>query len=60
MTDRQDSYRRECEARTVLSWPFEKRKPYLDLVEKHRGSEARKYLEQEIIKQHKLAKKEGT
>lgn len=51
-----EQYRRECEARQVLAWPFEKRKPYLALVGKRRGEAARMELEQEVIRQHRLAK----
>lgn len=51
-----EAYRRECEARTVLSWEFERRRPYLDLVGKRRGAEALKELEVEIRRQHRLAK----
>lgn len=48
--------RKECEAREVLSWDFAKRKPYLELVEKKRGQQARRELEAEIIKQFKEKK----
>lgn len=51
-----ERYRKECEARQVLKWPFEKRKPYLELVGKKRGEQARMELEAEIIRQHRLAK----
>lgn len=51
-----EKHRKECEARTVLSWEFSKRRPYLDLVEKKRGVAARKELELEIRRQHNLAK----
>lgn len=57
MTDtRSETYRRECEARTVLSWEFEQRRPYLDLVGKRRGEAAKKALEAEIRRQHRLAR----
>jgi len=39
-----------------LQWPFEKRKPYLELVGKKRGEQARMELEKEIIRQHRLEK----
>lgn len=48
--------RRECESRHVLSMPFSQRSPYLDLVAKRRGEAARRYLADEIHRQHKLAK----
>lgn len=48
--------RRECEARHVLSLPFVQRSPYLDLVAKRRGDAGRRYLADEILRQHKLAK----
>lgn len=48
--------RKECEARQVLAWPFEKRKPYLALVGKKRGEKAQMELQAEIIRQHRLAK----
>lgn len=51
-----EQHRRECEARWVLKQPFEKRKPYLKLVGKKRGEQARMELEAEIIRQHRLAK----
>lgn len=51
-----EQYRMECEARQVLKWPFEKRKPYLESVGKRRGEKARMELEAEIIRQHRLAK----
>ena len=51
-----EQYRKECEARQVLKWPFEKRKPYLELVGKRRGERARMALEKEIIRQYQLAK----
>lgn len=51
-----EQHRKECEARQVLQWPFEKRKPYLELVGKRRGEQARMELEKEIIRQYRLAK----
>jgi len=52
-----EARRRECEARHVLRLPFDRRKPYLDLVAKKRGSEARQDLEQEIKRQFALRRK---
>jgi len=55
-TEEMEQHRKECEARQVLKWPFEKRKPYLELVGKRRGEQARMELEAEIIRQHRMAK----
>lgn len=55
-SEEMEQYRKECEARQVLKWPFEKRKPYLELVGKKRGEKARMEIETEIIRQHRLAK----
>ncbi|WP_459178429.1 DUF7696 family protein [Achromobacter insolitus] len=41
----------------MLTLPFERRKPYLDLVGKRRGAEARQDLEQEIKRQFDLRRK---
>lgn len=49
-----EQFRKECEARQVLDWPFEKRKPFLQMVGKRRGIAAQKELEREIMRQHKL------
>lgn len=51
-----EQFRKECEARQVLKWPFAKRKPYLEMVGKRRGEKAQMELQAEIIKQHRLAK----
>lgn len=51
-----EQYRISCEARQVLAWPFEKRKPYLALVGKRRGEAAQMELQREVIRQHRLAK----
>lgn len=51
-----EEFRRECEAREVLGWEFSKRKPFLDMVEKARGREARRELEAEILKQYQASK----
>lgn len=51
-----EQHRRECEARQVLAWPFEKRKPYLAMVGKERGDAAQMELQKEVIRQHRLAK----
>ena len=51
-----EEWRRICEATSTLKTPLQQRRKYLDLVEKHRGHNARKELEQEMIKQHNLKK----
>ncbi len=54
---RTEARRRECEARHVLTLPFDRRKPYLDLVGKRRGADARQDLEQEVKRQFALRRK---
>lgn len=49
-------WRRECEARQVLRWPLSNRRAYLELVGKRRGETARKELEMEVTRQHRLAR----
>lgn len=39
------AYRLTCEAITMLGWPVEARKEFLDRVERARGIEARRALE---------------
>lgn len=57
MTPQQiEQHRRECEANHVLALPFADRAPYLDLIEKRRGKEARDYLVVEIRIQHETNK----
>lgn len=46
-----ESWRLQCEARHVLSLPFDRRVPYLNLVGRKRGIEAQQYLEQEVRRQ---------
>jgi hypothetical protein len=46
-----EAWRRQCEARHVLSLPFDRRVPYLNLVGRKRGIEAQQYLEQEVRRQ---------
>lgn len=48
--------RRECEARWVLGLPKPKRKPWLNGIGEKRGRAAQKYLEEEVIRQHRLSK----
>ena len=50
-----EQFRRECEARHVLTWPLEKRREYLAEVEKHRGVDGRQYLETEIRRQWEIS-----
>ncbi|MFY1837533.1 DUF7696 family protein [Achromobacter xylosoxidans] len=52
-----EEHRRQCEARQILAWPFEKRRPYLDLVGKRRGAAAREELEMEVRRQYRLGKR---
>lgn len=49
-----EQHRRECEARWVLGLERSARKPWLDSIGKKRGLAAQKYLEEEVIRQHKL------
>lgn len=52
-----EQYRNECEARHVLAMPtLEERRTYLSAVEKRRGKQSRKYLESEILRQHRMRK----
>ncbi len=51
-----EEHRRACEARQILAWPFEKRRPYLELVGKRRGEAAQRELEMEVKRQHRLIK----
>ena len=49
-----EQYRRECEARHVISMPtLEDRRGHLERIGIKRGEAARKQLEQEILKQWK-------
>lgn len=43
-----EGYRLQCEARSVLRLPFDKRKQHLADIERIRGKKAREYLEQAI------------
>jgi hypothetical protein len=55
-----EEWRRICEATSTLKTPLQQRRKYLDLVEKHRGHNARLELEQEMIKQHRIMKCQQT
>lgn len=46
-----EDWRRQCEARHVLSLPFDRRVPYLALVGRKRGADAQRVLEAEVRKQ---------
>ncbi|WP_418215023.1 DUF7696 family protein [Bordetella bronchiseptica] len=46
-----EAWRLECEARHVLSLPFDRRVPYLALVGRKRGADAQRALEAEVRKQ---------
>lgn len=44
------AFMRECEARAVLAMPFADRKPYLKKIEERRGENARRVLENEVMR----------
>ncbi|CUJ62198.1 hypothetical protein OII53_06130 [Achromobacter ruhlandii] len=52
-----EEWRRQCEARHVLSLPFDKRVPYLNFVGRKRGVQAQQYLETEVRRQHAKRRK---
>lgn len=49
-------WRKECEARELLTWPLAKRRKQLDLVEQKRGWQARLELQDEMERLWKLAR----
>jgi len=51
-----EEWRKECEARELLSWPLDKRRKHLDLVQQKRGWEARLKLQDEMESQWRKAK----
>ena len=51
-----EEWRRECEAREVLTWALDKRRKHLDLVQQKRGWEARLYLQYEMERLWNMAK----
>lgn len=59
-----EEWRKECEARELLSWPLDKRRKQLDLVQQKRGWQARLDLQDEMERLWKLTKnqqqKQGT
>ena len=57
MTPQQiEQHRLACEARHILSLPYDQRKPWLDAIGRRRGPEAQKYLEAEVKRQFRLKK----
>lgn len=52
-----EARRRECEARYVLSLPFDRRVPYLALVGRKRGADAQRELEREVRRQYAQRRK---
>ena len=51
-----EQWRKECEARELLSWPLDKRRKQLDLVQQKRGWQARLDLQDEMERLWKLAR----
>ena len=51
-----EEWRKECEARELLSWPLAKRRKQLDLVQQKRGWQARLELQDEMERLWKLAR----
>ena len=51
-----EEWRKECEARELLTWPLAKRRKQLDLVEQKRGWQARLELQDEMERLWKLMK----
>jgi hypothetical protein len=51
-----EKWRKECEARELLSWPLDKRRKQLDLVQQKRGWQARLDLQDEMERLWKLAR----
>ena len=51
-----EEWRKECEARDLLTWPLAKRRKQLDLVEQKRGWQARLELQDEMERLWKLMK----
>ena len=54
-----EAWRAETEAREVLSWKLADRRKYLVEVEKHRGAEGRRKLEEELIRLWNLRTKQS-
>jgi len=53
-----EEWRRICEAREVLSWPLERRRRYLEAVEKARGPTATAQLKDDMTKEFERIKNE--
>jgi hypothetical protein len=51
-----EEWRKECEARELLSWHLDKRRKQLDLVQQKRGWQARLDLQDEMERLWKLAR----
>ncbi|MGI9215068.1 MAG: DUF7696 family protein [Gammaproteobacteria bacterium] len=51
-----EEWRKECEARELLTWSLDKRRKQLDLVQQKRGWEARVILQNEMERLWKLQK----
>jgi hypothetical protein len=51
-----EEWRKECEAREILTWSLDKRRKHLALVADKRGWQARYYLEEEITRLWNMAK----
>jgi len=51
-----EEWRKECEARELLTWPLAKRRKQLDLVQQKRGWQARLELQDEMERLWKLAR----
>ena len=56
MDTNSEDWRRICEATSTLKTEKQQRIKYLNLVEKHRGTVARRELEVEILVQWKILK----
>lgn len=51
-----EQWRKECEARELLSWPLADRRKQLDLVQQKRGWQARLDIQDEMERLWKLAR----
>jgi hypothetical protein len=56
MNTSSEEWRKECEARELLTWPLAKRRKQLDLVQQKRGWQARLELQDEMERLWKLAR----
>jgi hypothetical protein len=55
-----EEWRKECEARELLSWPLDKRRKQLDLVQQKRGWQARLVLQDEMERLWKIKQNKHT